>query len=277
MHNIPYEKKRVILSTNNGATYSFFSPMTSLLWRRNMDYYPIIFACGELDQKANYALDCARDFGAEIQYVKTVAGYTDQNISQISRLFAAALPVSSDSYILTGDIDMWPLSKPYFHQQDMNKKIHLFGANTSNHQKYPICYIGMLADLWRKLIGLDASKSMEENLETVLDKYLGKNPTSDDGWYFDEKFFFSKIKVWEGYPHNCHMIDRPFVNGLLKGRVDRERWTYNGYNSDMIDSHVLRPGFYDNNWPRLLQMLRDLLPKEEVNAIETYKNKWSEL
>jgi hypothetical protein len=97
MHNIPYEKKRVILSTNNGATYSFYSPITSLLWRRNMDYFPIIFACGELDNKAKYALDCARDFGAEIQYVKQIPGYTDQNISQISRLFAGALPVSSDS------------------------------------------------------------------------------------------------------------------------------------------------------------------------------------
>lgn len=277
MLDFAYERKRIILSTNSSPTYSFYSPITSLLWIVRIHYFPIIFACGEMDKKAKYALDFARDLGAEIHYISNIKGYTDQNISQFSRLFASVLPITENSYLLTGDIDMWPFSKYYFHQQNMNKKIHLFGANTSNHKIYPMCYIGMEASTWRQVMDIDANSSVEDNMEKQLDAFLGKNPSSYEGWFFDENLFVAKIKKWSGYPNNCQMIDRSSSYNILDNRIDRDRWIYNGYDSSIIDSHVLRPGFYDDNWPRLLTMLKDLLPKDKVNLLIEYKNNWEKI
>lgn len=277
MNNFQVLKKKAIISSDCNMTYCFFAPITSILWNKVAGYGTMVFACGERNKYLDLAMNKAREIGADVFDIKSIPGYTDQNISQACRLFASCVQVPADTYLLTGDIDMWPLSKKYFEQQNTSKEVHLFGSNTSNHTKYPICYIGMLAETWRKIMQLNVNETLEHNIESKLDIYLKKNPSSDDGWYFDEKFFAQMLKQWDGYPNKCHMIERHWQNGVLQGRIDRSKWIFNNKTPFLVDSHVLRPGFSDENWPRLLRILNVFLPREDISFITNYKKAWDSL
>ena len=136
----------------------------------------------------------------------------------------------------------------------------------------------MRASNWRKIIGLNLKLSIEENIETKLDSFLGKNPSSDDGWYFDEKFFAKMIKGWDGYPSRCQMIDRfPGKNGVMQGRIDRGNWSFDGNINGIIDSHLLHSASQDSNWNRITPLLNKILSPSQSEIFVRYKKEWDSL
>src|SRR5690606_5744916 len=89
-------------------------------------------------------------------------GIKDATVSQVVRLYAAAMNVSEDDYIITSDADMFPLSRDHFNQQGMEgDDVHLFYANAYAHMKdsvmYPLCYVGASVRTWRDIMQIPPS------------------------------------------------------------------------------------------------------------------------
>lgn len=327
-------KRWVVFSTDTQDLYFFFTPITTLLWALNMDYDPLIFVVvpehykrGSLQPQPqqgqqpqhnliDYVLHKTEEAGGKVVLLHHKKGkeglVNDGTVSQVARLYAAGLSgiVKDEDYLLTSDVDMFPLSRQHFLQGDIaTKKVHLFYANAYAHMKdtimYPLCYIGMKAKTWKEVMGITGTRNEKENvkneewnakaeeegivveelvlnaIEKGIERY-GKdrwqNSHKQDGdvqWYFDQFLFGEKIASWPGHPEECQKIARyPF-----KDRLDRSKWNFNGNKEELdnlIDSHVVRPGFTEQNWIKLKQLLAILLP-HHIQWLQEYKEEFLRL
>ncbi len=180
---------------------------------------------------------------------------------------------------------MWPLQYDHFHQRDPDKKVQLFYANAYQHQKnevmYPICYIGATVPVWKDIMKL-RSGDVRQTILSQLDQATAEYGTEWNApgygvqWYYDQKLFGRRIAAWPGHPKDCQKINRPPDRQFLADRLDRGRWKFNSKADlqGMIDAHILRPGFSDENWPRLKVLLEALLTKEQVRWVEMYKQQF---
>jgi len=310
----------VVFSSDAQPFYLFFAPITTLLWSVNIGYTPIVVIVvptGYTREDTSVprpqgwkildlVLARTEEAGGKVGLLYNNKGkdgiIKDGTVSQLSRLYAAALNLSAEDYILTSDVDMFPLSKDHFHQQDFSPlPVHLFYANAYSHVfakdgtvMYPLCYIGMKAATWKEVMGIptetrDDGKDVERMqgmvlaaIEDGIARY-GKDRWQDsrkqDGdiqWYFDQVLFGEMISKWWGHPQECLKIPRyPF-----RDRLDRSRWTFTGLREELngkIDSHVLRPGHIEQNWPKLVQLLAVLLPEDKVAWLQSYRAEFMQI
>ncbi len=258
---------RVILSTDSNHDYSFFMPITSWLWRK-FGYEPINIIVGdELTWKNDKKLSIIlKKTSGDTNFIPEIEGHKNSTVAQCARLFGHLFANKGD-YCLTADMDMLPLSKEYFQQG--NKEtigvplIDLYGADLYQKTRFPICYIGMVKELWEKVMG------------NTLQANLPQQGTSDwDAWNWDETLFYGKAIDWDPY---FHYIDRGTeLSGLPIGRVDRSDEKLFSRASlesrpQLIDCHMLRYGFSDNNFGKMIELLTFVLPHEDLTWIHDYR------
>jgi hypothetical protein len=270
--------KFVVISTDRNELYSFFSPIVCLMWRNLIGYIPISILyeneqVWNAEEKSKFVLHELRKFSA-VEFVESVPDIKGSTVAQVSRLYAASLEdVPADSYILTSDVDMFPLQRNWFHQQDKSKRFHLFGADANLPTiLFPICYLGGNVETWREIMEINET-GLQDNLLHHL------NPL-EDSWNYDERLFAEKITRWKGFPHECMLIMRGWINGLAIGRMDRAIWDFNGHVTDitgLIDSHSLRPGFIENNWNRIAFLLSRFCSREDLLYILNYREQYIKL
>lgn len=289
--------KKVIFSTDDNPVYYFFMPIVSKLWT-NMGYHPHIFIVGnEKHWLNNYqkqlVLNNSLSAGADItildsesiQKSREFNGYNLSAIAQISRLCAPCWPnVQNTDYYLISDIDMLPLNKNWFNQQDLSKSIHIFYANAyPQHTRYNMCYLGMNVNIWKKVINIETQNIYAQLMKILFE--LKRHSPQQEQWGYDETFFLRQIKKFPLYPITCHMIDRkihknlntsrdgcggPIPDYLPIDRLDRSNWTFNGNINDYMDAHCKRPGYRKDYWLEIVCLLRHLLNSQELTSLENY-------
>jgi hypothetical protein len=130
--------------------------------------------------------------------------HSDATVSQVARLYAGMLNYSTgpDTYLLTCDIDMWPVSYSHFHNKDPKKSVFLDYANAYAHNKnevmYPICYIGANVRTWQEIMQYsqgDARKAVLDQLDEAAEEFKDdwNKPGYGVKWYYDQKLFGRKI------------------------------------------------------------------------------------
>ena len=245
-------------ASDTNDVYSFFLPLVSIVWRKFIGYEPISLLYGSendwlSNEKLRFILDNTKTT-SRVEFVAPVPPREIHAVTKISRFFACALSdIEPSDYILTSDVDMIPLNRGYFWQQDMSKKIHLFGADAYSEihkgivpPKFPACYIGAKAEDWKDVTGI-SDKGFYEEFQPVM---RIRSDELDD----DEMWVGSKIKHHEYFRGDvisnngkytkgeCHLIIRTWPNGTPPGRIDREHWRFLGDRS-MIDCHAFKPGY----------------------------------
>ncbi len=254
--------RKAIYSTNNRQDYIFFAPLTGLMWRHVANYEPIILAINEEkenDKRFEWTLNFCRNLNMEVITINTFEKRNPQTIAQTCRLVAAASNGLNEQYMLTSDADMWPMEHQWFNQ-NQDKEVDIYNANAYDNKKYAMCYIGMKANQWRKILDIH-----ENNIEDATKKLLESlpaNASSDDNWNFDEKIFYDKITRWNGYPNRCNLIPK------TGNRLDRSSWNYTS-SAKFIDAHLLRPGFWPENWKKLRQVLNDKI-KDQMSIVDEF-------
>lgn len=227
----------VINSTDNNLFYAYFIPIVSQMWK-SLGYYPVTLVLGQepewaINTKTSFVLEHIRKHSAVVP-IRRVVGIKDSTVVQISRIFASAHEFVDDDYLLTSDADMLPLDKNWFHQQNPSKQFHIFGADAYGRRRFPICYLGATAGIWRKLM-----KTQPIGIDATLRAAL--NPARDD-WNYDESLITEKLLGSYLYPAHCQFIDRGWPEGRATRRLDRAAWNWQGQR-DLVDCHSLRPGY----------------------------------
>lgn len=175
--------------------------------------------------------------------------------SQCIRLYQGG-SFDPDTLLMTSDIDMLPLSD-YWNPKD--NETTSYGRDLS-HEHFPICYVAMPAKLWKAGFG--------DRGEMLFDiKVMGKR------WVLDQDIL----------THRMGMMDVTYIDrGLIGeppmpiGRIDRYCWDLTLQQLLRIDAHLLRPGYTDENWPRIMSLIKECLnpTEQEIEWLENYRTEW---
>lgn len=156
--------------------------------------------------------------------------------------------------LMTSDIDMVPLSD-YWNPKA--GEITCYGRNLSvEHQ--PICYVAMQAQTWEGIFPLS---EMQKDMIICY-----------EGWTTDQKTLTSLL------PKDVINIPRTIASNshLPIGRIDRYNWELTLQQIERIDAHLLRPGYTDENWPRIMALIEECLNLtiDEIEWLNNYRQEF---
>ena len=258
-------KKRIIVSVNDNPDYLYYTPLCAWAWRK-FGWEIHLMYLGKEDKLFYLA---TKDIPVTI--IKKQEGYRDDTVTQISRLYAACC-YTDDSFLMTSDIDMIPLSDYWYPKKD---EITVYGHDLTSYTHYPICYIGMEADKWKEVMQLDGI-----HINSLIKRDLDSLPQAKDSDFY--KYWFSdQDKITQALneygKEKLTIINRgQYENGYAKGRVDRGAW--NIELDQYIDSHLLRDIYKnDDNFLRTMELLETIFPNETFSWLKEYTNNFSEL
>ena len=260
---------RILFSTDHNPTYAWFAPLSSLMWQRVVGFKPVVAAVGPVDP---WLLEQTAATGADVVRICNVKGVSSASMSQFCRLFPYLMgPVNEYDYLMLVDIDAWPMQRDIF--QPTGADLDLIFPNWCM-PFFPMGYNGALLSTWRAMVGVEAT-CVEEAVIKVMQTHpeLIKRTNSkhhDPLWNFDEAYITERIRAWPGFPDRCRQYAR--VGGdLLNDRIDRIRWPSEPRPDGMVDAHLLRPGWTDENWPRIRPLLAALLPAADLAWADQYR------
>jgi hypothetical protein len=257
--------KYIVLSVNDNPDYLYFTPLVCWAWRK-IGWEPIIMA--EVGVLSKPYIDLALK---ESIRLKKPEDYRSDTITQISRLYASCIPnLQDDDYLMTGDIDMIPLSdywKPH-------EEITVWGHDLTGYGHYPICYIGMQAQKWREVMQIthsDYNHYIKRDLDSMPD---AKSQDFNKYWFTDQELITKRLK-----PFNPTVINRgQYPNGYARGRVDRGAWTLD--HKEFIDAHLQHQIYHKGNewkFAQTMELLCKVWPDEDWCWFEEYTNEFRKL
>ena len=269
--------KYAILSTTTDEEYSFYAPITARMWVE-IGYKPYVFLGGSvakdwIPNKANNVvfkeLNSLCLEGREIAFAR---GCSKQLSIKLVRWYAACLSFfKPDDYLLTSDIDLWPLSFAWYSSQDPEKRYHLFNGDIHGGVMHSTCHIGASADRWRSLMKIKAGDDIVNRIELATEEAFKRHDSSWIGRRSDEQFMKSRILDHPSYPADFEFINR---GTPPEGRIDRESWPekVESGGGAAIDAHLLRPG----TDPRVWKRVREVLPSHLRDWAESYRAEYME-
>jgi hypothetical protein len=264
---------RIVFSTDKHPTYAWFLPLSSLAWQHVAGFKPLILTVGEVP---GWIVERTVETGADVVSLRNVPGVGSGAMAQFCRLFAYnAPPVADDDYLMVVDSDAWPCQHDVFQPSGLDMDaIYPAGMPYSDPPMFPVGYVGMQASAWRSVIGYEAA-SIEESVARVLREHPmahARAGLGDPMHNFDELFLAERIMSAPGlFPERTRKVPRE--GGIPAGRIDRARWPSSPDPLGMIDAHLLRPGWTDENWPRLWPLFSKLVPHMAAWA-QSYRDEW---
>jgi hypothetical protein len=270
---------RVVLSSDANPAYAFYVPLTALMWREVGGYHPLVLSLGPLPR---IVIERTTEIIRNTDIVEVVkpdcCGM--QAATQLVRLLAYLAPgVEPDDWLLMGDVDAWPLLAEPF-QRPLKEAHLMYDASTQldipgkTTPAYPMGYIAARASLWSTWMRVTAT-TLREGLEML---FLTEPVLTAGGVNADEALITSRIKAWHGHPDRCELVPR---SGFpCRGRIDRAAWPANvrkyihNDSAPPIDAHLLRPGWTDENWPRIRPLLELYLSPKWLAWCDDYRAEW---
>lgn len=257
---------KAIVSTTPDDKYLFFLPIINFLWGK-LGVDTICFSPKRMGLKEILSVKYCQ-CNLEV-YGFSCPEHKEATYTQCSRLYAASLPTLDKKEILiTSDIDMALFQIPSL-GVDVNN-LMVVGHDLVPDKQYPMCYtFGSVGD-WRNIIG-------EGTYQEHLDKLLGgieSNHFRGNYWSKDQEELY---KLLQG--HNHYKIPRSNgQNQFAQRRVDRDdSYWEDRLNYDVIDAHLWRPGYADENFPKIIKLIKFFYPNDDLTWLENYRNEYLKL
>lgn len=269
-----------VIASSPNPSYDFFAPLTTLMWKHVGKMETLALLTGTQDDWSKGAegvvLNGLYAAGAAVSFIGPVEGHRPGQVAQSSRQHAAVLRFHEDDVLVTGDIDMWPFQRDWFHQHDPAKWDFTLYYSNAYGEKYPpfhcTPYVAATAKKWREVMELKVTGEVGSQLQANLDRTLGRYHDSWMAWWHDELFYNSKLMAWSGYPSRCQMIPR--AGQPPHDRIDRCAWpdvANVDWSKPWVDTHLIRPGATPENWPRIRPILEKFIPSE-MGFVDQYVN-----
>lgn len=277
--------------------YSFYLPLTSLIWRYRQRFEPVVFLID--DVPSDYSWENFPVTSVILRYLSLWnftniyflspnQSYPENNvlIGQNSRLFASMMcNFPSDSWMLTSDVDIWPVAPSSFFKPRKSSStgiiLNAFCCDTFTRsgvtfREYPITNLGLYHRKWQELMDCQCSCFREnyqvgprapclQKIVAQVNKQLGdmfRYGSGDEGssrWSYDQHLFSHRLHSKADIFSSVELIGRD----TLSDRIDRSSWENKIWSESVlhgiVDSHVLRPGYTEENWQRLFPLLIALL------------------
>lgn len=188
---------------------------------------------------------------------------------QCLRNYAACLELSEDTLLFTTDIDMALFKIPEFID---NGLFSVFGYDLVPKGQFPQCYVTAPVKAWREAFNLKGKTYQE-----AIDELLGEDECEHYRgcrWSVDQEQSFLNISKTN---HNLIPRARPNTQ-FADNRVDRDDINWRAYvNDELIDAHLWRDGFTEQNHFNIMELLKMKYPNENFDWLDTYRNEYLKL
>jgi len=269
---------KAIISTTYSDTYLYFLPICVWLWNR----LGVDVICFEPDLLLNHSGDS--DIAKAILIKNTLNSFENKNnkrysficpkhkeatYAQCSRLYGACLDLPEDEVLITGDVDMLMFRLPKMVEGGFS----VFGSDLVPDKQYPMCYISAKVKDWRNAFELDG-KSYQQCLDELM-KDRDSISMRSDFWALDQEIAYNKINLTQG----IHYIPRTNgQNQFATHRLDRDdSFLLDRMNNEVYDYHANRPPYEENNFQKILTVLKFFYPKESFEWLVEYQNSYVNL
>jgi len=259
-----------ILSATENDLYAY--PLPIVVW----SWYKIGIKCVVFTpERIGWKIELAKQYCDDMAtfYTFNCEGRKEATYAQTSRLFGAT--VISDEFLITGDSDLAVFGN---WRNKFNKdSVNVFGYDLLNEdmKQYPMCFIGMPTSEWQNIFCLH-----NDTLQTALDDTVGKLESQTfrgDFWGYDQWLAYESINRNISLPLNKIPRARPGTQ-FAANRVDRDDVNWRAYvNDDLVDAHLWRPGYTDENFANILELMQMKYPQEDFTWLVNYNNEYKKL
>ena len=222
-------KRYVVVSTNNNPDYMFYLPYIEKAWN-SYGWGLCCMITNDIDiSDLNYS-----NPKTIIIRLPEKKGLRTESIAQAGRLYAANY-FDNETLLMTSDIDLLPLVD-YWNPNI--EKITVYGHDLTWHSFYPMGYIAMKTEKWKKFMKLKLDTSVELEKDAKEYEHLTKSDNWDSWWNWDWTMITDRMKP---FANEITFIDRGQINiagaTLAKGRIDRYNWDETQNQPEWIDAH----------------------------------------
>jgi len=265
-----------VISTTYDPKYLWYLPITTWVWNK-MGFKVVCFMpYGHTDgdeYMGNLVVDTLVKEGLNgVRHYFDCPKHKEATYSQCSRLYASAVDLPEDETLVISDIDMLVFNTDYF-LPTADGIIDIYGADLVPPNQYPICYLSGKVSTWRKLIG-------EGTVQQHLDKELGHIDSlsmRSDYWSKDQELIFNMLQSNDEVDYRLHNRATPGTQ-FASLRIDRDdSYWIDRYSQDVIDAHLWRPGYQEDNFNKIMQLLSMAFPHEDFNWLVEYRNSFVNL
>lgn len=255
-------EKYIVLSVNGNPDYLYFLPIACWAWKK-FGWSPIVLFNGNTSTQIFDLAEITSGQQDRIVRVADIPGYRSDTITQVSRLYAEC--VQQDGYLMTGDIDMIPLSD--YWKPDVNK-MTVWGWDLTGRTHFPICYIGMPAKTWRHLMNIQSDQIAPHILIDLMSRPEAKEAAPwEKRWFVDQDLITDKMKN----TNPVHVLRGQYPNGYASGRVDRGNWTL--AHDTLIDAHLPQQVYHkgrEKYFEQMMELLHHVWPEEDFGWFYSY-------
>lgn len=273
---------KAVISSTYDDKYLYFIPLVTFLWNK-LGVDVICFMPKFVHyEKGQEGLDVAKRIKLVEDTVmnhcsskSNMLAYFDApehkeaTYAQCSRLYGACLDLPEDEVLITGDVDMLMFRLP----EMMEGGFSIFGSDLVPDKQYPMCYISAKVKDWINAFELDG-KSYQQCLDELM-KDRDSISMRSDFWALDQEIAYNKINLTQG----IHYIPRTNgQNQFATHRLDRDdSFMLDRMNNEVYDYHANRPPYEENNFQKILTVLKFFYPKESFEWLVEYQNSYINL
>jgi len=274
---------KAVISTTYDDKYLFFLPITTWLWNKlGVDVICFIpFGGRDNDNgggKRVLYLTNKMSFVRNTLYRESLIcsihtfnapEHKEATYAQCARLYAASLDLPGNEKLIVSDIDMLFFNKELL-EGTTDYFIYVIGNDLVPNGQYPMCYLIGTAGIWREAIGKGTYQEHLDNLlGNIEDQHMRGNY-----WGKDQETSFELVNK---VPH----VFRPRTNGqnpFAQNRIDRDdAYFLERLSPDTIDYHMHRPGYEDDNFQKIIQVISYFYPNEDLTWMIEYQQIYKSL
>lgn len=276
---------KAILSTTYDDRYFFFLPIVAWSWNKIgvdvINFLPAAASDTDYNKylewlpRTNLIHNTIHDMGikCEFQYFNC-PDHKAATYAQCSRLYGACLDLPEDEILVTADVDMAIFGKYLFTK---HATLDIYGADLVPEGQVPMCYVSAPVSYWRGIMDING-RNLQECLNELVgsiecEHFRGNQWSLDQGTLYKQLFGLNK-PLLHAYQH---WRGRPGTQ-FAGNRVDRDDNNWREYvNPSLIDAHLWRPGFSEENFEKILNLFEAMYPEEDFMWMIDYRNQYLKL
>jgi hypothetical protein len=260
---------KAIISTTFDDKYLFFLPIVTWCWNKlGVD---VICFVPVSDWNLRTCLVWDTLVKNRFKYkIKEFAApeHKEATYAQCSRLYASCLDLPEDEILVTSDIDMAVFELPICPEHGIN----IFGADLVPDKQYPMCYAVAKKQTWERAFGTKGN-----TYQKCLDELLGDIECENfrgNYWGKDQEELFNGTQKVNKFLMSRARPETQFADS----RVDRDDVNWRSYVNDfLIDAHLWRPGYTDENFANIMELLRMKYPDDNFDWLTSFRAEYIKL
>lgn len=274
-----------VYSSSDNSVYDFFIPIAAYSWKR-LSVDSIVFVPEAKSSRLQYCINTSKLLYPEIKFydVKCLK-HKESTFLQCSRLYAAALDLPEDEVLVTSDVDMGVFTRGIFdtlthHLFNDGVDISILGSDLVPDKQLPMCYLIGKAGRLSEIYGING-RTYQQCLDDLLGD-IDSTTMRSDYWAKDQEEAWERIYGKYRDEHNPYKVGYALrtngQNQFATKRLDRDdAYLLERLNPDIIDFHMGRPGYTEENFNTILTVLRYFYPSENFDWLIEYRDNYIKL